>query len=86
MSERDTILSVAGLEQRLYDPVRGDEFRVSVDHPIELFAGDFVSLLGPSGCGKTTLLTVLGLLRRRSNVADIEKFKSFWKDEHKPSV
>ena len=37
-------------------------------------SGDFVSLLGPSGCGKTTLLTVLGLFRKLSNLHDLGRF------------
>jgi putative ABC transport system ATP-binding protein len=31
---------------------------------IEVFPGDFVSIMGPSGCGKSTLLHVLGGLAR----------------------
>jgi NitT/TauT family transport system ATP-binding protein len=27
---------------------------------LEIFRGEFVSLIGPSGCGKTTLLRLIG--------------------------
>ena len=74
MNNTDPILSIKQLRQRLYDPARGDEFVVTVDQPIELCNGDFAALLGPSGCGKTTLLTVLGLLRKPSNIESNEEF------------
>ena len=70
----DPILLIRSLTQRLYDPDRGDEFVVTVNQPIQLENGDFASLLGPSGCGKTTLLTVLGLLRKPSNINEAEAF------------
>jgi len=70
-------LELDGLRQRLYDRSRAEEFTVYVEHPITLYAGDFVALLGPSGCGKTTLLTVLGLLRAPTNPQQLKKF-SIW--------
>lgn len=70
-----SILNVEDLEQQLFDPDRGDRFTVNVDQPICLNAGDFAALLGPSGCGKTTLLSVLGLLRKPSNPAEITAFE-----------
>ncbi|HEV2289402.1 MAG TPA: ABC transporter ATP-binding protein [Candidatus Acidoferrales bacterium] len=33
---------------------------------LEIFAGEFVSVMGPSGCGKSTLLHVIGGLARAS--------------------
>jgi putative ABC transport system ATP-binding protein len=57
------IVAIQGLEQRLRDRERPEEFVVRVEHDISLYAGDFAALVGPSGCGKTTLLSVLGLLR-----------------------
>lgn len=71
------VLEIAGLQQRLFDRQRGEEFRVFVRQPIVITAGSFVAILGPSGCGKTTLLTVLGLLRAPSHPERLERF-SIW--------
>lgn len=73
------VLEIEGLEQRLRDPERPEEFVVYVKPRISIRQGDFVALLGPSGCGKTTLLTVLGLLRAPSNPKDLTRF-ALWED------
>lgn len=70
----DYVLELAGLEQRLFDPERGEQFIVRVNHHLQIARRSVVALLGPSGCGKTTLLTVLGLLRSPSHPAGLEKF------------
>jgi len=70
-----TVLEIAGLQQRLFDPGRGEEFTVFVEDPVCILEGDFVAVLGPSGCGKTTLLTVLGLLRKPTRLDDLETFR-----------
>lgn len=77
--EADVILEIEGLEQRLTDRDRPEEFVVYVRHAVSVRQGDFVALLGPSGCGKTTLLTVLGLLRAPSNPKSIGRFV-LWDD------
>ncbi len=68
------VLEIDHLEQRLFDPQRGEEFIVYARQPIVIKAGSVVAILGPSGCGKTTLLTVLGLLRRPSNLESLGRF------------
>jgi len=68
------ILAIEGLEQRLEDPRGHGQFTVLVEDRLTVCKGDFVAILGPSGCGKTTLLTVLGLLRRPSNVKEMGGF------------
>lgn len=68
------VLEVAGLEQHLYDPQRGERFIVRVNQCLQIPRRGVVALLGPSGCGKTTLLTVLGLLRSPSHPAQLERF------------
>lgn len=73
-SLRLPILELAGLEQRLHDAERAEEFTVHVHEAIQLYPGDFAALLGPSGCGKTTLLTVLGLLRAPTYPGRVERF------------
>lgn len=74
---REPVLEIGGLEQRLRDAERPEEFVVYVRERIRIYAGDFVALLGPSGCGKTTLLTVLGLLRAPTAPATLDCF-SIW--------
>lgn len=37
-----------------------DESQVLFDINLDIFDGEFLTLLGPSGCGKTTLLRILG--------------------------
>src|SRR6201997_2943276 len=34
---------------------------------IEIFAGEFVSIMGPSGCGKSTMLHVIGGLAQATS-------------------
>lgn len=68
------VLEIEGLEQRLYDRQRGEEFVVFVRETIAITSGSFVAILGPSGCGKTTLLTVLGLLRAPSHPEKLKRF------------
>ena len=72
--DKPSVMELEGLEQRLQDPQRPEEFVVYVRQRITVKQGDFVALLGPSGCGKTTLLTVLGLLRAPSDPKQIGRF------------
>lgn len=69
------VLELEGLEHRLRDPERDDEFVVTVDQCLAIYPGTFAAILGPSGCGKTTLLTILGLLRRPCDPKGIGCFK-----------
>lgn len=74
MESPNLILEIEGLEQRLRDRERAEEFVVYVEQKIAVREGDFVALLGPSGCGKTTLLTVLGLLRKPTCLDRMKRF------------
>lgn len=69
------LLEIEGLEQRLRDAERPEEFVVRVPQRLAINPGDFVAILGPSGCGKTTLLTVLGLLRAPTNADAVRTFR-----------
>ncbi|ADG66844.1 ABC transporter related protein [Planctopirus limnophila DSM 3776] len=87
-SPPEIVLELDGLEQRLYDPERGEEFTVRVSQPLRIASRNLVALLGPSGCGKTTLLTILGLLRAPSHPQTLRRFvmrtpnpNGFW-EEH----
>ena len=68
------LLEIEGLEQRLKDKERHEEFVVEVGQRISIYPGNFVALFGPSGCGKTTLLSVLGLLRAPTNPSTLARF------------
>ena len=68
------VLELDGLRHRLYDPERGAEFVVCVDQPLSFGPGQFVTLLGPNACGKTTLLSILGLLRKPSDIEGLRHF------------
>ena len=37
-----------------------DDQKILNDISLDIFHGEFITLLGPSGCGKTTLLRILG--------------------------
>ncbi|NDC38144.1 MAG: ATP-binding cassette domain-containing protein [Proteobacteria bacterium] len=74
------LLEIDGLEQRLRDAERPEEFVVRVPQRLSIAAGDFVAILGPSGCGKTTLLSVLGLLRAPTNAAGLNAFRMCVRD------
>ena len=73
-SPSEIVLEIDGLEQRLFDAERGEEFTVCVNQPLRIVSRTLVALLGPSGCGKTTLLTVLGLLRSPSHPQPLRRF------------
>ncbi len=56
-TDRSVVLRVEGV-QKVFDSARGrHEALRSID--LEIFEGEFLTILGPSGCGKTTLLRVL---------------------------
>lgn len=73
--EAPPVLVVEALQQRLHDPQSGEEFWVTVEDRLAIYAGTFAAILGPSGCGKTTLLSVLGLLRRPTDPKSIGCFE-----------
>ena len=45
----------------------GVEVKALDDVSLDIFPGEFVSVIGPSGCGKSTLLHCMGLLDRPSS-------------------
>jgi len=79
MNQLLPVLELEGLEQRLVDPVRGEQFLVRVPQRLVVPRRGVVAILGPSGCGKTTLLTILGLLRAPSNPEVLKTFRIWTK-------
>lgn len=73
----DHALKLNGLKHVLRDKQNEQCFTVNVDIPLHFSAGDFIGLLGPSGCGKTTLLSILGLLRKPTNVESLKEFELY---------
>lgn len=68
------IVELSGLEHRMFDLERREQFIVRVNQEIRIRAQSITALVGPSGCGKTTLLSILGLLRSPSHPAHVSKF------------
>jgi len=73
--EQRYVLEVSGLEQVFCTNSGAGGFTVRVDGPLRIPQGGFVSIRGPNGCGKTTLMTVLALLRRPSNLDSLQSFR-----------
>ncbi len=74
-AQRRFVLEISGLEQVFRTNSGAGGFTVQVDGPLRIPEGGFVSIRGPNGCGKTTLMTVLALLRRPSNLDSLETFR-----------
>lgn len=74
-AQRRYVLEVSGLEQVFRTNSGAGGFTVRVDRPLRIPEGGFVSIRGPNGCGKTTLMTVLALLRRPSNLESLKTFR-----------
>jgi ABC-type lipoprotein export system ATPase subunit len=74
-AQRGYVLEVSGLEQVFRTNSGAGGFTVRVDGPLRIPQGGFVSIRGPNGCGKTTLMTVLALLRRPSNLESLQTFR-----------
>jgi ABC-type lipoprotein export system ATPase subunit len=74
-SETSCVFELSNLVHRLENRATGEHFTIHVEKDVRLKSKDFVGLLGPSGCGKTTLLTLLGLLRSPSDMAQLGEFR-----------
>ncbi len=72
---QECVLEIGGLEQVFRTNAGSGGFTVRVREPLRIPQGGFVTIRGPNGCGKTTLMTVLALLRRPTNLADMSMFR-----------
>jgi NitT/TauT family transport system ATP-binding protein len=54
MTKADAAVAIRGVTKDF------GEVRALEDIDLEVYPGEFVSLIGPSGCGKSTLLRVIG--------------------------
>lgn len=52
-------LVLRGLSKTYFDPYAGAHVPAIQDVSLEMWQGEFVSIVGPSGCGKTTLLNMI---------------------------
>ncbi|MED5578667.1 MAG: ABC transporter ATP-binding protein [Nitrospinota bacterium] len=59
-------ISVKNLEKE-YITASGEIVHALSDINLEIFEGEFVSVVGPSGCGKSTLLKILGGLLTKTS-------------------
>jgi len=71
----ECVLEIGGLEQVFRTNAGSGGFTVRVREPLRIPQGGFVTIRGPNGCGKTTLMTVLALLRRPTNLSDMSMFR-----------
>ena len=64
-------ISVKNLEKE-YITSTGEIVHALSDINLDIFEGEFITVVGPSGCGKSTLLKILsGLLAKTSGVATL---------------
>ncbi len=59
---KEVLIQIAGLEKSYFSS--GIETRVLKHIDLEIYRGEFVSIIGPSGAGKSTLLYQMSLLDR----------------------
>jgi ABC-type lipoprotein export system ATPase subunit len=60
----DPILRVSGLKKTFSK--NGVEINVIKGIDIDIYEGDFITIMGPSGAGKSTFLHILGTLDKPS--------------------
>ena len=70
------LISITGLK-KVFTTLNGEKVEALENIALDIYSGEFVSIVGPSGCGKTTLLKILaGLLPKEGGeiVVDQDKF------------
>jgi spermidine/putrescine transport system ATP-binding protein len=79
---------VPTVDVRLVDVVKKFGEAVAVDHiDLEVFDGEFFSLLGPSGCGKTTTLRMIGGFEEpTSGTIELQGLDVTWLPPYKRNV
>jgi lipoprotein-releasing system ATP-binding protein len=56
---QEIILHTRGIQKSFHDPIT---FQVLFDIDVEIYKGEFLSLVGKSGCGKSTLMYILSTM------------------------
>ena len=59
------VLKISNLSKDYYD--EKGETKALENINLEIYNGDFISIVGPSGCGKTTILSILAGLENKTN-------------------
>jgi len=62
MQNKETIISTSNLSYTFFNEESGEHLDVIKNISLNIFSGEFVSLVGPSGCGKSTILRILSSL------------------------
>ncbi len=66
MENKETIISTSNLSYTFFNEESGEYLNVLKNISMDVYVGEFVSLVGPSGCGKSTILRILsGLIKAK---------------------
>jgi NitT/TauT family transport system ATP-binding protein len=69
MENKKTIISISNLFYKYFNEESGEYLDVIKNISLDIYPGEFISLVGPSGCGKSTILRII------SGLAKVKKGK-----------
>ncbi|MBQ7091506.1 MAG: ATP-binding cassette domain-containing protein, partial [Clostridia bacterium] len=65
MEERKNMIHLRGIKKRFFEGTE-NEIEVLKGIDLDVYEGEFVSIVGASGSGKSTLMNIIGALDRAS--------------------